>query len=83
VKVPVWAIGVGAPPLVWIELAPLTFLLDLVVVVNVLLAGYCSWTSGMSPKVGCSELSVMVERICVGGWFWVEVWGRPSSGWIH
>jgi hypothetical protein len=18
-----------------------------------------------------------------GGWFWVETWGRPSSGWRH
>jgi hypothetical protein len=38
-------------------------------VVDMLLAGWCSWTFGMSPKVECSEPSAMVERIWVGGWF--------------
>jgi hypothetical protein len=55
-------------------------------VVNMLLAGWCSWISGILLKVECFELSAMVERIWVdgwwrGGWFWVEVSGKPSSEW--
>jgi hypothetical protein len=59
---------------------PLTFWLDPAVVVETLLGGGNTSTSGMSSKVACSKPSVMVERICVGGWFWVEVWGMSSSG---
>jgi hypothetical protein len=51
-----------APPLVWVELAPLAFLLDPAVVVDVLLAGCWNWTSGISPKASCSRPSVMVAR---------------------
>jgi hypothetical protein len=57
-----------APPLVLVELAPPPFWLEPVAVVDMLLAGWCSWTSGISPKVGCSGPSVMVERIRVDGW---------------
>jgi hypothetical protein len=32
-----------------------------------LLVSWCSCTSGMSPKVECSEPSTMVEGIWVGG----------------
>jgi hypothetical protein len=71
----------GAPSLVWVELAPSMFLLDPAAVVEVLLAGSRTSTFVMSPKVGCSKPLEMVERIYVGGWFWVEVWGRSSSGW--
>jgi hypothetical protein len=50
-----------------------------------ILAGWCSWSSGMSLKVGCSDPSMMVDRIWMDGWrvgwFWVEVWSKPSSGW--
>jgi hypothetical protein len=53
----------GAPLLVWVKLAPSPFWLEPAVVVDMLLAGWCSWTLGMSPKVGCSEPSIMVERI--------------------
>jgi hypothetical protein len=31
-------------------------------VVDMLLVSWCSWTSGMSSKAGCSGPSVMVER---------------------
>jgi hypothetical protein len=58
----------GAPPLVWVELAPPRFWRDPAAAVD-MLAGWCSWTSGMSPKDGCSEPSAMVERIWMGGWF--------------
>jgi hypothetical protein len=51
-----------------------------------LLAGWCSWTSGISSKVECIDPSVIVERIWVDGWwrggrFWGEVSSKPSSGW--
>jgi hypothetical protein len=39
----------------------------------------------MSLKIECLDPSTMVDRVWVGGWrvhwFWVEVWGKPSSGW--
>jgi hypothetical protein len=71
----------GTPLLVWVELAPPAFWLNSAMVVDVLFTRCCSRTSGMSPKVGCSKASAMVERIWVGGWFLVEVWGKSSSGW--
>jgi hypothetical protein len=40
---------------------PLPFWLDPAAVVDILLVGWCSWTSGMSPKVGSSEPLAMVE----------------------
>jgi hypothetical protein len=55
-----------APPLVWVELAPPVFWLDPAAMVGVLLAGRSTWTSGISPKVGCSEPLVMVQRVWVG-----------------
>jgi hypothetical protein len=55
--------------LVWVELVPPTFWLDPAVVVETLLPGHNTSTFGMSPKVGCSEPSTMVERIYMGGWF--------------
>jgi hypothetical protein len=27
----------------------------------------------------CSRSSVIVERFWMGGWFWVEVWGKALS----
>jgi hypothetical protein len=65
-----------APPLVWVELAPLLFWLEPAAVVD-MLAGWCSWTSRMSLKVERSEPSAMAERVWVGGGgrdelFWVE-----------
>jgi hypothetical protein len=33
-----------------------------------LLVGWCSLTSGMSLKAGCSGPSMMVERTSVDGW---------------
>jgi hypothetical protein len=71
----------GVPPLVCVELVPPMFWLDHAAVVEVLLAECRTSTSRMSPKVGCSEPSAMMERICVGGWLRVEVWGMSSSGW--
>jgi hypothetical protein len=53
----------GAPPLIWVELAPLTFWLDPAIVVETLFTGRITSTSGISLKVGCSKPSVMVERI--------------------
>jgi hypothetical protein len=50
-----------APLFVWVELVPLPFGLEHVAVVVMLLVGWCSWTSGMSPKAGCSGPSVIVE----------------------
>jgi hypothetical protein len=41
---------------------PPTFWLDPVVVVDIV-AGWCSWCPGMSPKVGCSDLSTMVDKV--------------------
>jgi hypothetical protein len=70
-----------APPLVWVELVPSVFWLDPAAVVDMLLTRCCSWTPGISPKVGCSNPSMILERIYVGGWFWVEVLGRSLSGW--
>jgi hypothetical protein len=69
----------GAPPLIWVELVPLMLWHDPGAVVEVLLLGRSTSTSGMSPKVGCSEPSAMVEIIWVGGRFWVEVWRRALS----
>jgi hypothetical protein len=60
--------------LVWVDLMPLIFWLDPADVVETLLARCNTSTSGMLSKVRCSEPPTMVERICVGGWFWVEVW---------
>jgi hypothetical protein len=57
----------GAPPLVWVELLPLAFWLDLAAAVEALLDGCDTSTSGMSPKVGNFKPSVMVERVYVGG----------------
>jgi hypothetical protein len=37
-----WGDWCGAPLLVWVELAPPSFLLDPAAVVDVLLAGWCS-----------------------------------------
>jgi hypothetical protein len=71
----------GAPLLVWVELAPPRLWLDTTAVVEALLARCSTWTFGMLLEVGCSEPSAMLERFWVGGRFWVEVWGRASSGW--
>jgi hypothetical protein len=71
----------GMPSLVWVELTPPTFWLDPTAVVEVLLAGCRISASEMSSKVECSEPSAMVERFRVGGWIWVEIWGRSSYGW--
>jgi hypothetical protein len=57
-----------------------TFWLDPATVVEVLLARRSTSTYGMSSKVGCSEHSAMVERIWVGGRFWVEFWSKALSG---
>jgi hypothetical protein len=64
-------------------MVPPTFFLDPGAVVEVLLARLSTLISGMSPKVRCSEPSMMVERIWMGGGFWVEVWGTTSSEWRH
>jgi hypothetical protein len=53
----------------------------LLAVVDVLLAMCCNWISGMSPKVGCSEPSTMVEKMWVGGLFGAGLCGKSSSGW--
>jgi hypothetical protein len=45
------------------QAAPPPFWLEPVIVVDVFLAGWYSWTLWMSPKVGCSKPSAMVERI--------------------
>jgi hypothetical protein len=50
-----------APPLVWVELAPPRLWLGPAAVVEALLAGCNTLTSRMSPKVGCSMPSAMVE----------------------
>jgi hypothetical protein len=59
-----WRRLVGAPPLVWVELAPPAFWLDPAAVVEVLLllARCCNSTSRMSPKATCSRPLAMVER---------------------
>jgi hypothetical protein len=65
----------GAPPLVWVELAPLAFLLDPAVVVEVLLlTGRWNWTYGMSLKASCSGPSVMVVRF-----WWVDCGWRVGE----
>jgi hypothetical protein len=28
-----------------------------------IVVGWCSWSSGMSPKVGCSDPSTMVDKV--------------------
>jgi hypothetical protein len=61
------------PPLVWVELAPLTFWLDPAAVVDALLVGYWSSSSGILPKAACSRPSAIAIKILVGGWFWVVV----------
>jgi hypothetical protein len=47
-------------------------------------AGWCNCTLEMSPKVGCSGYSAMVERFWVDGWWrdrlLVDSCGCPSSG---
>jgi hypothetical protein len=69
-----------ASPLVWVELAPSAFWLDLAVVVEtLLLVGYCNSTSGISLKAACSKPSIMVERFSVCGWFWAKAGGKASS----
>jgi hypothetical protein len=50
----------GSHPLVWVELVPPPFWLELAVVVDILAC--CSWISGMLSKVGCSTSSAMVGR---------------------
>jgi hypothetical protein len=58
-----------------------------------MLAGWCKWTSGMSPKVECSDPSAMVERVWVDGWLvlcgglglsfvWMETLA-DLSGWYY
>jgi hypothetical protein len=49
--------------LVWVEVTPLAFWLDPAAVVEVLLVGCKTLTSRMSPRVGFSEPSTMVERV--------------------
>jgi hypothetical protein len=66
----------GAPLSVWVELAALPLWLDPTAMVDILLAGWCSWTLRMSPKVECSDPLVMVERIWV-----VEGWRVLGGGW--
>jgi hypothetical protein len=65
-------IGEGVRGGDWCRVPP-TFWLNPAAAVEALLTGCNSSTSGMSLKVRCDEPSVMVERICVGGRFWVEV----------
>jgi hypothetical protein len=48
--------------LVWVELVPPPFWLDPIAAVDIVV-GWCSWSSGMSPKVGCSDPSVKVDRV--------------------
>jgi hypothetical protein len=51
------------PPLVWVESGPLTFWLDRVAVVNVLLlAACCNSTSKILPKAMCSRSSTITGR---------------------
>jgi hypothetical protein len=53
--------------LVWVELAPPTFWLDPVVMVETLfLVGYCNSTSMMLLKAARSRALAMVERFWVG-----------------
>jgi hypothetical protein len=63
--------------LVWVELVPPPFWLDPATVVDIV-AGWCSWSSGMSLKVGCSDpfddggqglIGWLVERelVLIGG----------------
>jgi hypothetical protein len=58
-----WGDWCEAPPLVWVELVPPPFWLEATAVVDMLLASWCSCTSGMSPKAGFSGPLAMVERI--------------------
>jgi hypothetical protein len=57
-----WVTSIG----LWVELAPPPFWLESTAVVDIM-AGWCSWSSGISPKVGCSDPSTMVNRIWVVG----------------
>jgi hypothetical protein len=61
-----------------------SFWLEPIAIVDIV-AGWCSWNSGISLKVGCSETSMVVDIVWVGGWaidwFWAEVWSKPWSGW--
>jgi hypothetical protein len=41
---------------------PPSFSLDLATVVDIM-AGWCSWSSGMSLKVGCSDPLAMVDKV--------------------
>jgi hypothetical protein len=52
-----------APPLVWVELVPPPFWLEPTTVVDMLLACWCNYTLGMSPKARFSGPPVMVETI--------------------
>jgi hypothetical protein len=58
-----WGDWCRAPPLVWVELVPPPFWLEPTAVVDMLLAGWCSCTSGLSPKARFSGPSMLVERI--------------------
>jgi hypothetical protein len=33
-----------------------------------IVTGWCNWSSGMSLKDECSDLSTMVDRVWVDGW---------------
>jgi hypothetical protein len=50
------------PPLVWVELVSPSFWLETDDVKDIVDA-WCSWSSGMSPKVGCSDPSAMVDKV--------------------
>jgi hypothetical protein len=49
---------------------PLLFWMEPTIVVDNV-AGWCSCSSGMLPKVPCSDPSMMVDRVWVDGW-WKE-----------
>jgi hypothetical protein len=42
-----------SPSLVWLDPGAVVYIV----------AGWCSWNSGMSPKVGCSDHSAMVDKV--------------------
>jgi hypothetical protein len=49
-----------------------------------IVAGWCSWSSGISPKVGSSDPSMTMDMVWVGGWpvdwFGVDLCLRPGIG---
>jgi hypothetical protein len=51
-----------SPLLVWVEMVPLSFWLDPAVAVDIV-ANWCSWSSGISLKVGCLDPSAMVDKV--------------------